>query len=160
MPHVPLDADVIAFLLGRRSIIVGSADASRRPTLMRAVGARLSAGASEVTILLARSQAAELLACVRACGRVAAVFSEPTTHRTLQLKGSDARVEDALAADLAVLEPYADQLVAELGTIGFDASLVRAMIAADPQDVVALRFTPEEIFDQTPGPHAGAAVAG
>lgn len=159
MPPAALDADVAAFLRGRRSIIVGSADAAHRPTLMRAVGARISADSREVTVLLARSQATELLADVKTCGRVAVVFSEPTTHRTLQLKGTDARVEEATPEDLAVIGPYAENLAAELGLIGFEAPLVRAIIAADPGDVAALRFTPAEIYDQTPGPHAGAAVA-
>ena len=35
----------------------------------------------------------------------------------------------------------------------------RATIAVDPADMVAVRFTPAEIYDQTPGPKAGAALA-
>ena len=37
-------------------------------------------------------------------------------------------------------------------------AFVRAMLAHRPRDVVAVRFEPQEAFDQTPGPHAGSPV--
>jgi len=147
------------FLAGRRSIIVASRDAANRPSLMRAVGARLSAKRDEVTVLLARSQSVQLLADLDASGAIAVVFSEPTTHRTLQLKGGDVRVEVPTADDLALLAPYADDFATELAAIGIEQEKARALIAADPGDVVAVRFSPQEIYDQTPGPKAGAALA-
>jgi hypothetical protein len=156
---VLIDDAVAVFLAGRRSIIVASRDAANRPSLMRAVGARLSAARDEVTVLLARPQSVQLLADLAASGFIAAVFSEPSTHRTLQLKGRDARIEAAGADDLALLAPYADNLAAELSSIGIEDRLARALIATDPGEVVAVRFTPSEIYDQTPGPKAGAALA-
>ena len=154
-----LDDAVAAFLAGRRSIIVASRDAANRPSLMRAVGVRLSAARDLVTVLLARSQSMQLLADIAASGIIAVVFSEPSTHRTLQLKGRDAHIEAASADDLALLAPYADNLAAELSSIGIDGRLARALIATDPGDVVGVCFTPTEIYDQTPGPKAGAALA-
>lgn len=155
----PISDAVAAFLGGRRSIIVASRDAANRPTLIRAVGARLDRARGEVTVLLAAPQCGQLLDDIRASGQVAVVFSEPTTHRTLQLKGRTAHVEAAAADDLAQLAPYADNLAAELAAIGIEAHLARALIAADAGDVVAVRFAPAEIYDQTPGPHAGEALA-
>ena len=35
---------------------------------------------------------------------------------------------------------------------------VAAMFAAPPHDLVAVEFTPETAFDQTPGPRAGAPL--
>ena len=154
----PIDDTVAAFLAGRRSIIVASRNAANRPSLMRAVGMRLSARRDEVSVLLARSQSTQLLADLAASGSVAVVFSEPSTHRTLQLKGVNARIEAPTEADLAVIAPYADNLAAELTSVGIEERLARAMIAIDAADAVAVRFTPTEIYDQTPGPKAGAAL--
>jgi hypothetical protein len=162
MPEVaptPIDDSVAAFLAGRRSIIVASRNAANRPSLMRAVGMRLSARRDEVSVLLARSQSTQLLVDLAASGSIAVVFSEPSTHRTLQLKGGNARIETATDADLAVIGPYADNLAAELASVGIEERMARAMIAVDPADMVAVRFTPAEIYDQTPGPKAGAALA-
>lgn len=162
MPEVapaPIDDAVAAFLAGRRSIIVASRDAANRPSLMRAVGVRLSAARDEVTVLLARSQSVQLLADLAAGGAIAVVFSEPSTHRTLQLKGCDVRIEAPTADDLALQAPYADNLAAELANVGIEERLARALIAADADDLAAVRFAPLEIYDQTPGPKAGAALA-
>lgn len=153
-----LDPRVAAFIGGQRSIIAASRDARGRPSLMRACGLRIDAVHGVLSIFLARSQAARLLDDIAASRRVAVVVSEPSTHRTMQLKGVDARVDPAAPEDLATLPPYADQLDAELQSIGLPPSFARAMIAVDPADVVAVRFTPTEIYDQTPGPRAGTAI--
>ncbi|MBL8384124.1 MAG: pyridoxamine 5'-phosphate oxidase family protein [Burkholderiales bacterium] len=153
-----MDDAVAAFLAGRLSIIVASRDAANRPSLMRAVGMRLSARREEVSVLLARSQSTQLLADLAASGYIAVVFSAPSTHRTLQLKGIKARIEAATEEDLARIAPYADNLAAELASVGIDERVARALIAVESADVVAVRFTPTEIYDQTPGPRAGAAL--
>jgi hypothetical protein len=149
---------VAEFIRGRRSIIAASRDAKGRPSLMRACGLRIDPADGALRVYLARSQAAQLLADIAASGLVAVVVSEPSTHRTMQLKGSDARVESATPEDLAGLEPYAERLDRELQSIGFPASFARTLVAVDPADVVAVRFAPTEIYDQTPGPRAGAAI--
>lgn len=153
-----IDPRVARFIRGRRSIIAASRDADLRPSLMRACGLRIDDSSGVVSVLLARPQAPRLLADITASGLIAVVVSEPSTHRTMQLKGRDARVDEATTEDLATLGPYADQLDEELRSIGLPASFARAMIAVDPTDVVVVRFTPTEIYDQTPGPRAGAAI--
>ena len=157
-PMSMIDTRVAEFILGRRSIIAASRDADLRPSLMRACGLRIDATDGTLRVHLARSQAARLLADIATSRLIAVVVSEPSTHRTMQLKGNDARVEAATPEDLATLPGYAGQLDDELRSIGLPASFARAMIAVDPADVVAVRFTPTEIYDQTPGPRAGAAI--
>src|SRR4249920_648851 len=89
----PLIGPEQAALIARRvSIIVGSRDADNRPHVMRAVGCRLSADLRRITVFLAPSSSAQVLADLRSNASIAVVFSEPTTHRTVQFKGSDALV--------------------------------------------------------------------
>lgn len=148
-----------AALMRRRvSIIAAGRDAQHRPHLMRAIGCRLSEDRRELRLFMAAATSAEVLADVRANGLVAVVFSEPSTDRTLQLKGDDARIEPLEPGDHALVNHYIDCFADEIGMLGFDRALVKTMFLHQAQDLVALRFTPREAYEQTPGPNAGAAL--
>lgn len=150
-----LDPDHAA-LLGRRvSIIAGTRDAALVPHLMRATGFRIDAAAGTVTVLLCAVQAAELLADIAANRAIAVVFSEPTTHRTLQLKGFDARETPPLPGDAARAAAYRESLADELGEIGIPREPVVGGLLQCAGGLVAVTFTPTLAFRQTPGARAG-----
>lgn len=156
--------DAAAALLARRtSIIVGTRDAAHQPHLVRAVGCRIEAGSRKLRVLLPADGSASLLADLASNGCIAVVLSEPSTHRTLQVKGIDASVEDATPEDFELAARYLEGFVDEIGTLGFPAAVAQTMLRFDgPLQVV--RFTPTEGFEQTPGPAAGhrlsAGIAG
>jgi hypothetical protein len=103
----PLIGPERAALIGRRvSVIVASRDAAHRPHLMRAVGRRLSADLRRVTMSMAAASSAAVLAGLRANGLIAVVFSEPSTHRTVPLKGSDAVVAAIESGDETLVQTY------------------------------------------------------
>lgn len=148
-----------AALMRRRvSIIVAGRDAQHRPHLMRALGCRLAGDRRELTIFLSAPSCRELLDDLRDNGLVAVVFSEPSTDRTLQLKGRDARIEPFDPGDHVLVQHYIECFADEIGMLGFDRELVKTLFVHRPQDLVALRFTPAEAYEQTPGPNAGAAL--
>ena len=140
------------------SVIVGSRDAKLRPSIMRAVGSRVDAGGQDITVYLSRGSSRQLLQDIASTGQIAVVFSEPSTHRTVQLKASRAEIRSAVADDAPVLAAYLQSMEHEIQQVGFAPPLTRAMLAHQLDDVVAVRFTPEQAFDQTPGPRAGAAL--
>ncbi|HJW33336.1 MAG TPA: pyridoxamine 5'-phosphate oxidase family protein [Holophagaceae bacterium] len=151
-------ADQAAFLEGGRSINVGSCDAEGRPSLSRALGCRVSREEGRVTVFLARLQCEALLRDIAARGRIAVVFSEPPTHRTLQLKGSDAEVVAIRDGDAAWVEGYVRAFAQELVPLGFIPEVIQAIFACPPSELAAVTFTPTDAFDQTPGPQAGAQL--
>lgn len=153
-----LPADLVEMMARGVSVIVGSRDAALRPSVMRAVGSRVEAGGRDITVYLSRRQSRQVLQDIAATGHVAVVFSEPSTHRAVQLKASRADIRPAGAADAPVLAAYLASMEREIGQVGFAPPLTRAMLAHRLEDVVAVRFTPEQAFDQTPGPRAGAAL--
>jgi hypothetical protein len=157
-PPPLIDAELAAFMQRGVSLTVGSCDAANRPSLARATGCRVAADGSTVRLFISGVQAAPLLAHVRETGRLAAVFSQPSTHRTLQLKGLDAKVEPAGPDDLAVVRRYRDAFVDELARLGYPRPVFHALLACPDADLVALRFTPTEAFSQTPGPNAGRSL--
>lgn len=136
-------------------IVVASRDAMLRPSVGRAVGCRVDPDRRRIKILLAASQNVALLADVRAQRVVAVVFSEPSSHRTVQLKGSDAAECAVATDDRDAIAAYASAFDAELARIGFGGGYARTLLAHDPDDLVALRFTADQGFLQTPGPRAG-----
>lgn len=155
---VLLDPGRIAMVAKGVSAIVASRGADLRPSIMRAVGSRISADGREVTVYLRRSQSEQLLRDIAQTGEIAVVFSVPSSHQTLQLKARQATQRPAGADDLPVLQAYLRSMEDEVGRVGYSPRYVAALLAAPLADVVAVRFTPTSAFDQTPGPRAGAAL--
>lgn len=133
------------------SIIAGSRDAGLQPHVMRCLGCRVQRQPLRVTVLAARDAAGPVLADVAANDRIAVVFSEPSTHRTVQLKGHEVAVADASPADRALVEDYLVRVIDEICSVGYPRPLVVAMFNHDPQRLVAITFTPTASYDQTPG---------
>ncbi|HYF44005.1 MAG TPA: hypothetical protein VEA35_16385 [Ramlibacter sp.] len=157
---VRLPHDLLALMRRGVSVIAGSRDAAMRPSIMRAVGSDLSADGRSVTLYLVRAQSRQLLQDIAATGHVAVVFSEPATHRTVQLKGSRATSRQAGPQDQAVLARYLASMEQEIARVGYPPEMTRAMLAHRLEDVVAVTFEPDEAYDQTPGPRAGTSLGG
>ena len=154
-----LDRDVVAFLTGRRvSVSIASRDEHCVPSVGRAVGYRIDADSRQLALFVIARQAEHLLAGIRSSGAVAVVFTEPSTHKTVQVKGMGARVTPLEDGDWHVICAHADELVAEICPLGHPEPLIRKLTECTPQQVVAVRFIPTSAFGQTPGPRAGAVL--
>lgn len=111
-----------------------------------------------MTLFLFAAQSGALLANLRANGTIAVVFSEPTTHRTLQLKGRDASVALMERTDAQILVAYRKGFAEELAGLGYQEVFARTLLGCTTGDVVAVSFTVAEAFVQTPGPKAGTPL--
>ncbi len=143
-------------LSGGVSIVLASRDAALEPSIARALGCRV-VGHARLRIIVSVAQAGRVLDDVRESAMVSATFSVPNTHRALQFKGSDARIEPLDAADRAALQAYLPAFAAAIDPLGFHEPFVRAFLET-PRDEVAIEFTPAEAFHQTPGPAAGQRI--
>jgi hypothetical protein len=155
-----LDAAQAEFIQHRVAINVASRDARRVPALTRALGCRVSPDRRRVTLFVSPSRAENLLACLREHGAIAAVFTRPSTHETLQLKSEDARVVPLEAGDRESMAVYRESFVKELQKIGYTETFARAVIAALDAEAVGVAFTPAAAFVATPGPAAGQRLKG
>lgn len=154
-----LDAELAAFMQQDGiSLTLGSCGAHLDASIVRALGCKVTPDRHKVVLFVSRVQAAPLLAHVRATGRIAAVFTRPSTHRTLQIKGHDARIDDMAPADLAIVARYREAFANELEPLGYPRILVNAFLSVPDQELVTLSFTPQEAYSQTPGPNAGRAL--
>jgi len=153
-------ADHLDFLKPGLSINVGSCDAGGRPSLCRALGFDLEEASGRITVFLPIPQSGALLRDLTAHGRIAVVFSEPATHRTLQFKGVDAQVATPGPAAARRVATCVEAFVGVLEPLGYPPHAIRTVLTCDPAQVAAVSFTPIRAFEQTPGPQAGAQVGG
>ncbi len=149
-----------AFIQQGVSVIVGARNRDNAPTLVRGIGCRVAPDRTRVTVFLVASQATELLADLRDNGAIAVVFCQPSTHRTIQLKGTDASVVPIEDGDHERMAAQSAALAADIVSVGYRPQPVRTLLAYAPEDVAAIAFTPSAAFQQTPGPNAGARIPG
>jgi hypothetical protein len=86
-------------------------------------------------------------------GAVAVGFSPPTIARAVQVKGVATVMGEPEAADLGRVDRHVRSFVAEAERIGAPVELSRRMFLGT--GLVAVEFSIDEVFDQTPGPTAG-----
>ncbi|HYD95834.1 MAG TPA: pyridoxamine 5'-phosphate oxidase family protein [Noviherbaspirillum sp.] len=154
-PEPPIDATHAAFMQRGVSINVATCGADALPTLVRATGCRVSPDRRRVTVFISATQGAPLLKCLRDNGSIAVVFSEPSTHRTVQVKGSHAEVGALTEGDLQTVAAYRTAFARELEPLGYPEVLIRTLLSFPPADIVSISFAPGEAYSQTPGPRAG-----
>jgi hypothetical protein len=150
-----LDETYAAFIQHRVSINVASCNAACVPSLARAFGCRVSPDRRHVTVFLSVQRSEQLLKDLRAGGAVAVVFTRPTTHQTIQLKGSDAAIVPLADGDRELMGAYGRGFVEEIHAIGYRDPFASAMMMAVAEEAVGIRFMPAAAFNQTPGPNAG-----
>jgi hypothetical protein len=157
-PAASLPDDVAAFIQGGVSITVASRDERLVPSIAKALGCHVGEGGREVTVLMFAPAAEAVARDIARHGRAAVVFSRPSTNKTVQLKGRDVRSVPVRPGDVAIVRRYLALFADDLQTLGWGHDYVDGVFRYDPGQLVAIRFTPEGAFLQTPGPGAGAAM--
>ena len=150
-----IDAALANLLQGGVGIGVAACDSDLTPTLARATGCRISPDRLQVTVFLSATQAAPVLRCIRENGKVAVVFSQPSTHRTVQLKASNATVGGIAPGDLDIIAAYRSAFARQVAPFGIPEFAIQTLLSFPSADIVGVSFTPDEAYDQTPGPKAG-----
>src|SRR6185369_4576408 len=142
-------------------VIVGSGDASGVPELSRAWGVHLLADVDEIVICVPSTSGRRVLANLESTGRIAVTITGPHTYRSFQVKGRVLSIGMPSREDLERVAAHQLAFVEAVVEVGMSRDLVPGLYAdADPhqQDVTAVRIAVEALFDQTPGPGAGARV--
>ncbi|WP_243295353.1 hypothetical protein [Geothrix mesophila] len=158
LPSLFLDPELTRFVMGGVSINAGSASAEGVPSLCRASGCRVDPATGRLRLFFAGPQAVDLVRDTTQSGALAVVFSEPPTHRTVQIKGQDARIEPLAESDLACVRAYRTAFAQCLVFMGFTEVMVRTLLDCPDEALVALTFTPSALFNSTPGAQAGTPL--
>jgi len=153
----PIPESLPAFLARGPSIIVGTRSADLVPNATQAVGLTVAPDLARVTLYLADQPAARALADLAVAPVVAITVSEPATLRTLQLKGDVRAIRAARARERSTLDAYRERLADQLSFVGVPRRFIRRL-ANWPAHAVEVEVT--ALFEQTPGPGAGAPLPG
>ena len=151
----PFDRSTAEFLDGGRALIMGTVSRDGQPRAMRCWGATVLAGGPALRVVIDAAEAASIEHCA-AGGPIALTATDVPTLRSLQLKGRAAGVEPATEADRVRAERYCKDFFDDIqATDGTARTLLERLV---PPDYAVVVVTIEELFDQTPGPDAGAPL--
>jgi hypothetical protein len=110
-------------------------------------------------VLVRTLQGAELLAAIRATGRVAVSAGLPSNCQVLHVKGVDAQVLPAHAEQQDRFTHCFEAWMSQIALFGSQRSQVMAIFGdLSLSRLSCVRFTPLAAWDQTPGPGAGQAI--
>jgi hypothetical protein len=151
----PLDAALADFIRGGVSVVIASSNAGLQPDVVRGCGCRISRDLRRVTVLCDRLRSGRILEDFAANGRIAVVYTQPSTHRTIQLKGTDASIVRPVPADRLLARDHQERWIQELCQLGYTREFAAAIWGPLPESLAAIAFTPSAAFQQTPGPAAG-----
>lgn len=155
---VALVANHGRFVTSGVAIDIAGRDPDLMPRFGVGCGCRLDATAGRVTVFTHRVQSARLLEALARIPAIAVTFGRPSDHRSLQLKGTDARIEPLQAGDADCMLAYVEAFVADMAKFGASRALSAGYVNLEPAACVAISFTPGAAYNQTPGPGAGAAI--
>lgn len=153
------DPAILALLAGPIAISVATSDERLRPSLAHVYGCRPDTAPQSLRLFVIRDETEMVLANIAANRRVAAVFSDVRTFRSLQIKGVDARAVTFDAADAIARTTHQHLVAEEIVSLGYAPGPARAYFSAPATaDFVTILFTASDIYQQTPGPGAGAKL--
>jgi len=153
-----LPDEVSAFIQSGLSITVGSRDDRLIPSIAKGVGCRVENAGRQVTVLVFAEAAEAVMRDIAHNQQVAVVFTRPSTNRTVQLKGHDARPAPAGPPEAALVRRHLALFADDLRLLGWQPQYVNTLFLHDWSQLMAIRFTPHGAFAQTPGPGAGARL--
>ena len=139
------------------SIVLGSQARSGRPLVARGLACRIDTDGT-MRIVLREPSNAGLISAVTAGAAIAATFTKPETHRSIQFKASHASLLPITQEDGPATVTQTARLSAELMDVGYTKELALHYCAYEPFELCAIEFMPETAYVQTPGPSAGSAL--
>jgi hypothetical protein len=152
-----IEPEVAAQLESASSVIVGSVDPSGAPLAAHAYGAQVLASEDRIRVVLNAAEE-HLLANLRATGVAAVAVTEVPTLRSIQVKGRVVAVEPATVADRQRSDAWRAGFFAAVHEVdGTPFELLERLAA---REYACVEVAVEELYDQTPGPHAGSSLPG
>ena len=149
--------DTTAFLEGGCSLIVGTVGADGLPTATRAWGLTVLSRSTGECRLVLDDTADRTRADLAATGAIAVTAADVPTLHSIQLKGVMVGMEPATDTDRDRAAEYADSFFGDINrTDGTELAVLFRLFPAE-FFVCVVRFA--ELYDQTPGPAAGGAIA-
>lgn len=152
---VALNQELLDFIHQGLSITAASRDPRLIPSISKALACRVVQDLGQIHIFVNRLQAGQLLSDVASSKRIAVTFCLPSSHKTIQIKGFQAKQVAVQSDDLEHTLHYTRLLAKDLESMGYNPVTVARYLYVDPEQLVAISFLPDSVFEQSPGQNAG-----
>lgn len=152
-----LTPELVAFCQSGVSVVLGTLGGDGRPI----AGIALACAIDEigmVRIFLREPSNRDLLQAIERGGAIAVTFTEPRTHRSIQIKGERAKRTEHSARDLVTVARQIAVFRRELEFVDYPPKFAAYYCTYREEEVTAFEFVPHEAFVQTPGPGAGSVL--
>lgn len=156
-PGPMIDQQLAGFLEGGVGIHIGTRDEEFQPNGARAVAVKVEDDGAHLIVYVTKVAAARLLPDLESNGQAAVVFSRPTDDRSCQVKGVFVSSRAARANERPFVMAQWDRFLEQLERVGIPRAAFEGWVTW-PSLAIRLRAT--ALFEQTPGPGAGAPLAG
>jgi hypothetical protein len=143
------------------AVILGTRDARLRPAIVRAWGIQLLPPQNELRLCIPDCSARRVLDNIAGNQQVAITLVQPTTYHSIQVKGRALETAPPSDGDLERVRRHRAAFVEEATAVGLSAAQAARLFQAEMDispALVMVRVAIEEVFDQTPGPSAGARL--
>ena len=151
-----IDAELAAFLEEGLGIQLGTRNARLEPTGVRVVAAAVEPDHVHLIAYVPEVCGAQILPDLESNGEAAVVFARPPDERACQLKGTFVGARAATGDERQIVLAQWDRWLDRLASVGYARGMFEHWIA---WPCLAVRIRVSAIFNQTPGPGAGARVA-
>lgn len=150
-----IDAELAAFLQGGVGIHIGTRNERLQPNGARAAAARVDEDGVHLLVYVPDVAACRVLPDLEANGHAAVVFARPIDDRACQVKGQLVGVRPADADERPIVAAQWDLFLDNMGHIGVPRAVLAGWVF---WPALAIRLRATAVFDQTPGPDAGAPL--
>ena len=151
-----IDPELAAFLEQGLGLYVGPGNDQLPPHGARAVAAKVAGGGTHLVVYVAEIAATRLRADLESNGQAAVVFGRPEDERSCQVKGVFVDIRSATENERPLMQKQWDGFLGQLEMIGIPRVSATNWIT---WPAVAIRLKVTTVFEQTPGPQAGAQIA-
>ena len=148
--------ETTAFVEGGSALIVGSVALDGAPAATRGWGLTILDPENGEARLLLDADDEVSLGNLRVTGAIAITATDVPTLRSLQMKGRVVAFTPSTASDNERLARYCDEFFTDIEEIDQIPRELPGQLV--PDILVACTVRIDELFDQTPGPSAGARV--
>ena len=150
-----IDKHLAAFLQEGVGIHIATRNAALQPNGTRALAVTVESDGLHVVVYAAEVAAARVLPDLEDNAQIAIGFGRPTDDRACQVKGIVIGTRVATEDERSVVAAQWDGFLGSLEQIGIPRVATRTWVT---WPAVAIRVRVNALFDQTPGPGAGAPI--
>lgn len=150
-----INKELAAFLEEGIGIQIGTRNERLEPNGARVAAVRIEDEGRQIVAFVPARAAGQVMPDLESNGQAALVFARPPDERSCQVKGTFVRMDTPSAADEQFVRDQWRRWLERLAMIGLPLTMLQGW---DAWPCVAIRIRVNALFNQTPGPNAGAAL--